>query len=299
VEAHCRPAVESLVDAKRPLLDGRGLIAEVEAHARFQASLREFLPGAHRSAGEAERWRLFLHHVWRLAEKARRPPAIAVHAAVVSDVLRRGAARELPERLSRNIGADAAVAFLLAAWPSIWPQTADCPTQQEAYGALTDRFVRSVRKNVRGNLRERASTDDLRGQAMVTIWRRFGRRQHPLDLMARALDGGAIGLNHAPRAIGNDVSRLVGREGPHAGDDEHLVILLRDPSVRGFTPQAVPDVLYELLDEESEAARRNLDPALYDAVTRTAVKKDIAKALGVSRPTVYKRIARAVKKQTR
>lgn len=284
-------------------MNGADLVVSCTEFFALSDGRDSFLPDAVRPIRASERWALYLHWLWTEAERdAVGQPQALVSTAVVRAALGQVALDEVPARIKRHLGTDAAIWVLLARWPYDGSPVTDDEVRQATAG-FDGRLVRAVRKSVRASLR--ASADDVQSQVAATLLTEKEYAEvHPVDLLARAFDGG---INIAPRRIGNDTSRellkgLPTPARPSRPRARSIVVEFR-PGEELPEPAAVgepddPEGL-AIAAEGSRRDRRRLaralsvDPAAFAAMASTAGEKvHAARTLGTSRPTLDKRLAK-------
>jgi hypothetical protein len=285
---------------------GARLVALVEARFALARGRDEFLPARHAPTAAEGRWLLYLHGLWRAAERRKLAPHAPVLAAIVHALAGPFAWAEVERRLDAHVGTDAATWVLLAGWPAAYGDPAPCDA--EVASALGGRLVRAARRHVRPSLRREATPPDVRSAAAQTLLSRLGN-VHPLEAVARALDGD---LDVLPRAIGNELTRhltdgLPESRKPSRQRERRIVFDFRDAGeLAALAPSsdaADPEAALLARDERERDRTRlraayALDPATVDELRRAYAdgggKVDAARALGVSRPTLDARIRRLV-----
>jgi hypothetical protein len=190
-------------------VSGARLIALVEQWTALLREQRELLPPSVTAKLTAqERFGLFIHWVWRRHRRDRRE---RVARAVIYAMAGPRALDEVERRFddaTGQVGLWPAVWFLVARWRDYYDGETD-PADAEIAG-ITNRLARIARRHVRTD--QRATDGDLAGAVAETLLRRFGGL-HPLDAVARALDGD---LNIVPKAIGEATSDHVTRGLPQS-----------------------------------------------------------------------------------
>ena len=201
-----REVVEQLADLSWSGVAGARLIVLVEHYVGLVRARDHFLPHNADKMAPSERQGLYLHYLWLQAEHAGHDPHDLVLRAVLHLVAGPLALEEVCQRFDAkkgHVGVYAAVFCLLARWEKVHGIEVGDDEVDSAIRRLRKLAWRRLPATITESETLDGLGDDLTFAVTETLLSRFGN-EHPLEVMARALDGD---LNITPRAIADHVHK--------------------------------------------------------------------------------------------